>query len=173
MLSFYMARAMSGREGSEVRAEAVIDNKFLEKAGFKVLCPVTREGIKNTKKIIQASEKDVRNDFWPTDKKMIQECHILFHMSPHLNSAGAWQEVGYMRYHLQGPVVHIYPTGKLPSGGAIPRIENDYVCDSLEEAIEYSLRVHGTYLKRLTWRLKNLNRCIIKSVIVQAKRWLK
>ncbi len=171
-LRIYLARGMTGRPKMEVLAEAMNDKLFLENAEFEVLCPVIREGIKNEPGNILASKQQI-DAFWPEDKRMIRDSHILFHVSPHLNSAGAWQEVGYQRYHLQGPVVHIYPEGKLPSAGAIPRIENDYVCDSMIEAMEYALRVHGTFWKRTKWRLSKLNRCLLKSVFYQSKGWLK
>lgn len=171
MLSVYTARGMTGRVKSDVVLEATRDNQFLSACGFKVLCPVTKEGVTATKELLLSSEKDMKDSFWPADKRMIRECHVLFHMSPHLNSAGAWQEVGYKRYHLQGPVVHVYPLGMLPPPGAIPRLENDYVCDSMAEAVEYTLRVHGTFWKRTKWRGKKLNRCVLKSIWYQLKEW--
>lgn len=173
MIRIYTARAMSFREKAEVYAEAEKDRDFLTKAGFEVLCPVHREKIKNEKGIIRATAHELKKNFWPLDKAMIQDSHILFHMSPHLNSAGAWQEVGYKRYHLQGPVVHVFPSGQLPPAAYVPRLENDYVCDSLEEAIEYTLRVHGTFWKRTKWRLNKLNRCFVKSFVLQLKEWIK
>lgn len=163
---------MSFRPKDEVVKEDEKDCFYLRAAGFEVLSPVEKEKIKATSDVLIASKQQMKQ-FWPTDKKMIQESHILFHMSPHLNSAGAWQEVGYKRYHLQGPVVHIYPLGKLPPEGAVPRLENDYVCDSLEEAIEYSLRVHGSFWKRTKWRLQKLNRCLLKSIWIQMLEWVK
>lgn len=171
-MKIYLARSMSFRPKEDVVKEAELDAKFLEAAGFEVLCPVRKEKVKASKDVLIAS-KDQMKQYWPEDKRLIRESHILFHMSPHLNSAGAWQEVGYKRYHLQGPVVHVYPLGKLPPEGAVPRLENDYVCDSLEEAIEYSLRVHGTFWKRTKWRLAKLNRCFLKSFKYQLKEWVK
>lgn len=171
MLSIYLARGMSGRPSDVVYEESKPERDFLRK-DFKVLCPIEAEGIKKTNKIIQASKNEI-TDFWPRDKAMIRESHILFHMTPHLRSDGAWHEVGYKRYHLQGPVVHIYPTGKLPPESAVSYLEDDYVCDSLEEAIEYTLRVHGTFWKRTVWRLKKLNRCFLKSFYYQLKEWFK
>jgi hypothetical protein len=171
-IKIYPARGMTGRNKADVVAEAEADAAFLRMAGFDVLCPVEKEKVKKENASLCAT-KDQMLAFWPEDKRMIRESHILFHMSPHLNSAGAWQEVGYKRYHLQGPVVHVYPQGQLPSDGAVPRLENDYVCDSLVEAIEYTLRVHGTFWKRTKWRLAKLNRCLLKSLYYQAREWAK
>lgn len=171
-LTVYTARSMTGRINSEVFEESKEERDFLRKAGFNVLCPIEAENIKNNNKILLATKSQI-NEFWPRDKEMIRESHILFHMTPHLRSDGAWHEVGYMRYHLQGPVVHIYPAGKLPPEIAVSYLEDDYVCDSLEEAIEYTLREHGTFLKRTLWRLSKLNRCLLKSIYYQAKEWFK
>ncbi len=171
-IKIYVAQAMSGIPAKQVVENAGKIKNFLENAGFEVLCPVAKEELKPNNIPIQATREEITN-YWKIDKSMIRDSHILFHMSPHLNSAGAWQEVGYQRYHLQGPVVHIYPLGKLPPSGAIPRLENDYVCDSLEEAIEYTLRVHGTFLKRTMWRIKKLNRCFLKSFWYQLNQWIK
>lgn len=172
MIKIYLARAMTGRVKQDVVEEAKADKEFLEKAGFKVLCPVAEEAVESSNEKLVASKEKMAG-YWKRDKEMIRESHILFHMSPHLNSAGAWQEVGYKRYHLQGPVVHIYPQGDLPHSGAIPRLENDYVCDSLLEAVEYTLRMHGTFWKRTKWRLAKLNRCLLKSIKYQAQEWVK
>jgi hypothetical protein len=171
MIKIYCARGMSGRPKPEVIKEATKDSKFLRAAGFHVSCPVEAEGIKGAG-VINASKDEIA-EHWKRDKKLIRESHVLFHMSPHLNSAGSWQEVGYKRYHMQGPVVHVYPLGKLPPPGAIPRLENDYVCDSLEEAIEYTLRAHGTFWRRTKWRLDKLNKSLLKSVWYQSKEWIK
>lgn len=172
MINIYLARAMSGRSNEIVYEESKSEREFLRKAGFNILCPVEFEGVKKNNNTLQASKEQMLG-FWPRDKQMIRESHILFHMTPLLRSDGAWHEVGYKRYHLQGPVVHIYPQGKLPPEGVVSYLEDDFVCDSLEEAIEYTLRVHGTFWKRTKWRLAKLNRCLLKSIYYQAKEWFK
>lgn len=172
MISIYLARGMSGRPADVVYEESKPERDFLRQAGFEVLCPIEVEGIKKVNMPIQASKEQI-TDFWPRDKEMIWKAHVLFHMTPHLRSDGAWHEVGYNRYHLQQPVVHIYPTGKLPPAGSVSYLEDDYVCDSLEEAIEYTLRIHGTFWKRTKWRLNKVNRCFLKSFWLQLLIWFK
>lgn len=172
MLKIYLARSMTGRPKKEVYDEAKKERDFLRKAGFAALCPIEYEGLKKEKGIINASRSEM-DSYWYRDKQAIRESHLVFNMTPHLRSDGAAHEVGYKRYHLQGPVVHVYPTGMLPSDGAVSYLEDDYVCDSIEEAIEYTLRVHGTFWLRTKWRFNRLNRCILKSMWYQLKEWFK
>ena len=161
MLKIYACRGMTGRIKEEVVKEALADKEFLEKAGFVVLCPVVKEGVEMTKEKLVSSKKAM-DSYWPKDKQMIREAHLIFDLTPHLNSEGCKHEIGYGRYALWKPVVRVFPKGQLPFKSSIAFYEDDYVCDSLEEAIEYSLRVHGTFKKRLKWRLKMLNRCLPK-----------
>lgn len=172
MIKIYLARAMSGRTNAEVELEDKPDREFFRSAGFEVLSPVERENIPVNSKILLASKEEILGH-WPRDKRDVRKSYIVIHMTPHLRSDGAWHEVGYKRYHLQGPVVHVYPFGKLPADGAISFLEDDYVCDSREEAVEFILRLHGTYLKRTKWRLKKLLRCFPKSFWYQLLEWTK
>lgn len=161
MVTVYTARGMTGRVKEEVVEEAKRDAEFLRKAGFKVLCPVEKEGVKKTKEVLLSSKKAM-DSYWPADKKMIREANVLFDMTPHLNSEGCKHELAYARYTLWKPVVRVFPSGKLPVKSSVAWYEDDCVCDSLEEAIEYTLRVHGTFAKRILWRIKMLNRCLPK-----------
>lgn len=171
-VSVYAARGMTGRVKEEVVREAASDKSFLEKAGLEVLCPVEKENVQPTKQILLSSKKAMM-EYWPSDKRLIREAHIVFDMSPHLNSEGCKHEVGYARYHLQKPVVRIFPKGQLPVKSSVAYFEDDMVCDSLEEAVEYAYRVHGTYWNRLLWRLKRTNRCLPKSIWHQLMEWLR
>lgn len=168
MVKIYLARSMSGRIKEEVVEDAIVDRVFLESAGFIVLCPVMVEGVKATKDTLQASKEEM-DSFWFRDKEMIREANVVFDMSPDRKSEGVAHELGYARYSLWKPVVRVYPPGKLPPRASVAYFEDDYVCDSLIEAIEYVLRVHGTFYKRLMWRLDLLNRCILKWILFQIK----
>ncbi len=162
----YAARSMTGRIKEEVVLEATQDKTLLEKAGFVVLCPVIAEGVPATKQIILAS-KQAMDKFWSRDKEMIREAHLVFDMSPTMNSEGVKHELGYARYCLWKPVVRVFPSGKLPVKSSVSYFEDDVVVDSLLEAIEYSLRVHGTFWKRTKWRLKMLNKSLLKWIVFQ------
>ncbi len=166
MISCYVARAMTGRIKEDVVNEAKQDKEFLEKAGLTVLCPVAEENVKPAQQILLSSKKAM-DGYWPRDKAMIREAHVLFDASPHLNSEGVKHELGYGRYCLWKPVVRIFPEGKLPIQSSVARYEDDYICDSLVEAIEYVYRAHGSWFKRVGWRLKMLNRSLPKWLLFQ------
>ena len=166
MIKIYTARAMTGRIKEEVVKEALQTKEWLEKAGFVVLDPVSAEGVQPTQQRLLSSKKQM-DSFWPRDKEMIREANIIFDMTPGLKSEGVAHELGYARYCLWKPVVRIYPTGQFPPKSSVAYYEDDSVVDSLEFAIEYVLRVHGTFWKRLQWRLRMLNRCLFKWTIYQ------
>lgn len=170
MIRIYVARAMTNRIKEDVVNDAVNDKNFLEKAGFKVLCPVTAENVKPTKEVLRSSKKAM-DVYWFRDKQMIRDAHVVFDMSPHMNSEGVKHELGYARYNLWKPIVRVFPHGELPLQSSVARFEDDYICDSLLEAIEYTLRVHGTFYKRLKWRLALLNRCLPKWILFQIKEF--
>lgn len=170
MVKIYSARSMTGRIKEEVVGEAQTEKAFLEKAGFVVLCPVEKENVPATKQVLLSSKKAML-EFWPADKKMIEECDVLFDMTPERKSEGVAHEVGYARYFLFRPVVRVYPKGKLPPPSSVAWFEDDAIVDSLEEAMEYTLRVHGTIWKRIKWRLSLYNRCLPKMIKVFIRSW--
>jgi len=170
MIKVYLARAMSNRVKEDVVKEARADKAFLEKAGFTVLCPVEKEEVPATKQVLISSRKAMES-YWPQDKKMIEESDILFDMSPSMKSEGVAHELGYARYFLYRPVVRIYKTGQLPLPSSVGWFEDDRIVDSMEEAIEYALRVHGTRWKRLKWRFNLYNRCLPKMIRTWFRSW--
>lgn len=160
-IKIYAARSMTGRVKEEVVAEATADKQYFESAGFTVLCPVIAENVPSTKEVIRSSKKAM-DAFWPRDKEMIREAHVVIDMTPSLKSEGVSHEVGYSRYCLWKPVVRLYEKGNLPIKSSVAWYEDDVIVDSKEEVVEYLLRVHGTFWKRTTWRLSMLNRSLIK-----------
>ncbi len=166
----YVARAMSGRVKADVVKEAQADKEFLEKCGFEVLCPVTSEGILPTKDVL-LSPKFLMDVYWKRDKAMIREAHVVFVMSPHVPSLGVIREYGYARYHLWKKVITVFPEGKIPSDGAICHYEDDYVTDSLIDAVGEALRTHETRWKRLKWRAKLYWRCCLKALWYKTLEW--
>lgn len=169
-IKVYTARSMSFRVKEEVVAEALKDRQFLVSSGFVVLCPVEKEEVPSTKQILLSSKKAMLG-YWPADKKMIEESHVLFDMSPQMKSEGVAHEIGYARYFLYRPIVRVYPAGKLPTPSSVAWFEDDFICDSLEEAVEYVYRVHGTLWKRLKWRIALYSRCLPKMVSCWIRSW--
>lgn len=170
MVKLYTARAMSNRIKSDVVREAKEDKDFLERAGFVVLCPVDKENVKASKDVLNASRTQMEA-FWPADKALIREAHVVLDMSPLANSEGVKHELGYARYSLWKPVIRVFPEGKIPPLSSVAFFEDDYICDSLMEAVEYIIRVHGTLFKRIKWRMAMLNRCLPKWIWNQLKQF--
>lgn len=172
MIKLYLCRSMTGRIKEDVVMEAKKDKKFFERAGFKVLCPVSEEKVKSTVEILMAS-KETMSLYWARDKQMIREANVILDMTPDRKSEGVAHEIGYARYHLWKPIIRIYQLGNLPAQSSVAYFEDDYLCDSLEEAVEYILRKHGTWFKRLKWRLNLFNRCLLKSLWYKLREWFK
>lgn len=170
MVKIYLARGMTGRNKADVVLEANADKLFLESAGFTVLDPVSAEGVKAEDKPLHSTKTDM-DIYWKRDKQMIEEAHVLFDMSPHLKSEGVAHEIGYARYFLYRPIVRVYPLGGVPNRASVAWFEDDLLVDSLEEAIEYILRIHGTSRKRFIWRLKLYIRCLPKMIRCFIQGW--
>lgn len=169
-ITVYNARSMTGRVKEDVVAEAKADKEFLEKAGFIVLCPVEKEEVPATKQVLLSSRKAME-EYWPKDKRMIEQCDVLFDLTPERKSEGVAHELGYARYYLYRPVVRIYRDGKLPVPSSVAFFEDDYITDSLIDAVEYTLRVHGTRYKRLKWRFNLYVRCLPKMIRTWFASW--
>lgn len=168
----YVARAMSNRVKEEIVAEATRDKALLEAVGFEVLCPVIAENVAATKEILKSSKKAM-DVYWARDKEMIREAHVVFNMSPHWPSLGVIREHGYARYHLWKKVLSVFPEGKLPMKAAVCHYEDDFVTDNLTAAAEDALRTHGTYFKRLKWRISIYRKSWLRSLFNRAKEWFR
>lgn len=160
MTKIYLCRSMTGRVKEDVVKEAALDKQWFENAGLAVLDPVAAEGVKPTKERLLSSKKAM-DQYWPRDKEMIREAHVVIDMTPHMNSEGSKHEIGYARYHCWKPVIRVFPLGQLPPASSVARYEDDVVCDSREEATEWIYRVYGTPWKRLKWKLRILDRCLL------------
>ncbi len=166
MIKIYAARSMTGRIKEDVVNEAQRDKEFFEKAGFIVLCPVIAENVQSTKEVLRSSKKAM-DVFWKRDKEMIREANVVLDMTPSLKSEGVSHELGYARYALWKPIIRVYEDGKMPIKSSVAWYEDDAIVDSKLLAVEYLLRKHGTVLKRINWRLKMLNKSLLKWIWFQ------
>lgn len=157
---------MTGRVKEELVTEAINQKLFIESCGLIVLCPVIAEGVQPTKQVLLSSKKAM-DTFWKRDKEMIREAHLVFDLTPNKNSEGVKHEIGYARYSLWKPVVRIFPKNELPVKSSVAFYEDDFICDSLTEAIDYAKAVHGTRMKRLKWKMQLLNRCLLKAIKIR------
>lgn len=170
MISVYLARAMTGRSMKEVYYEAKKERIYLEKHGFKVLDPVSEEGVRPKNKNIQATYRQLVT-FWARDKEMIRQAHMVFDMTPWMKSEGVTHEIGYARYFLWKPVVRVYGKEKRPSAGSVAYFEDDVLAKDLDHAIYKAEQLYRTWYKRFKWRLLLLNRCLLKFFWYQLLEW--
>ena len=161
---------MTGRVKEEVVNEAIKDKEYFEKNGFTVLCPVISENVKPTQERLVSSKKQM-DEFWPRDKQMIREAHVVFDMTPHLNSEGCKHEIGYARYFLYKPIIRIFPKGQLPFKSSVAYYEDDFITDDTSVAVDYAKSNFGTTWKRIKWRLMLYKRCLPKMVYYWITAW--
>lgn len=172
MISIYCARGMTGRSMKEVYHEARKERLYLEKHGFKVLDPVSEEGVRPRNRKIQSTYKQLIG-FWKRDKEMIREANIIFDMTPWLKSEGVTHEIGYARYHLWKPVFRVYGREKRPSAGSVAYFEDDVLAKDIDHAVYKAEQLFGTQYKRLKWRLSLYNRCVLKAWWHKLQEWIK
>jgi hypothetical protein len=170
-IKVYLARGMTGRIKEEVVKEAIRDKEILEKAGFEPLCPVTKENVRPTKVPLSSDMKHMKI-FWPADKKMIQQAHVVFDMSPHLKSEGVSHELGLARYAYWKKVVRVFPKDQLPVSSSVAYFEDDAIVDNIQDAIIEAYRTHGSWIKRFIWRVKLYNRCLLHHYFLKLLFWV-
>lgn len=166
----YVARGMTGVDQADLVADAKRVRNYLEGAGFEVLDPVKAENIKSTNKKLRSSKKKM-DSWWARDKRMIREAHIIFVISPHLTSQGVTHEIGYARYFLWKKVIQIFPPRHLPPEGSVAYYEDDYITDNLIDAVMEAYRTHGTFWRRLKWRLSIYLRCYLRALWYRLLEW--
>lgn len=169
-VSAYIAHAMTGRPGADLIEESAWAKKILESKGVLCLDPVTVEEVADSRKKIN-TPYPVLDGYWKRDKEMIREANVVVDLTPDRKSEGVSHELGYARYGLWKPIIRVYPTGKTPSNLSAAYFEDDFITDSLESAAEYIIRDHGTLFKRITWRLKLYQRCILKACWYKIREW--
>lgn len=163
---------MTGRIKEDVVKEAQADKEWFEKAGLIVYDPVSEENVRPTKEKLVASKRAMQ-DYWPRDKFLIRQAHVVLDMTPQLKSFGTEKELGYARYHLWKKVVRVFPLGELPVTSCVSYLEDDAVVDTKEMALESILRTHGTFWKRLIWRFTIYKRCWLKAKWYRLQEWFK
>lgn len=170
MLRVYLARGMTGRIKAEVVEEAARDRRWCQYMRTIPLCPVEIEEVQPTLAKLLADKKHM-DIFWARDKQMIRNAHVIFDMTPHLNSEGCKHELGYARYCLWKPVIRVFPTGQKPFTSSVAFYEDDYITDSIVDALWYANEYFGTRKKRVLWRLKMLRGSFLKWVKQQIREF--
>lgn len=156
---------MTGRTGEDLVDETVWAMGVLQKYGIRVLDPVRAEGIVPTKARVASSPENL-NRYWKRDKELIRASDVVLDLTGSHKSAGVEHEVGYARYFLWIPVVRVWPR----LGVSVAKLEDDLIVDNLETAAFEIQERWGTYSKRLMWRLRLLNKSLLRHLWFQFRR---
>lgn len=167
----YTAGAMTGLSGEELVERSLYVGQVLSDYHIEVLDPVAAEGVKATTTACQSSFDDLKK-FWRRDKEMIRSAHVLFDITPEKKSEGVAHEIGYARYFLWKPVVRVYMNGGMPTKASVVHFEDDIITYSLPEACVLANHHWGTPWKRLKWRLKLYNRCLLQALRYKLQEWV-
>lgn len=162
MLTAYLAHAMTGRSGAELIAESAVVADLAFRMGVVVLDPVVSEGVTpSDKRLLNPDDKLAI--FWRRDKKMIRYSHVLIDLTGPAKSEGVAHEIGYARFALWKPVIRVWPG----LGPSVAWLEDDVIVPTVAHALVEAQRLWGTRSKRIVWRLKMLNRCLLKWIAYQ------
>lgn len=165
----YTAGAMTGLSGAELVARSRRASQILRAYGVVPLDPVAVEGVDPNKPVIMTDDETMER-YWRRDKELIREAHVLIDLTPHMKSEGVLHEIGYARYHLWMPIIRVYENGELPRN-AIPKLEDDVVVQTLEEAGRIVRERWGTPWKRFQWRVALYLRCWPRSAYQKLLKW--
>lgn len=155
-VSIYLATPMTGLYCDDIWRRAISDMQQYEYEGITVVTPVQGEGIPfEHVKLADRSEKEMHRVWKEKDKRAIKDTNVLVYECPTKWSQGVAHELVLARGVLWKPVVFI------GSAGFITREEDDVVCNSHQEAAIAICERWGTQRKRIVWRLKLLNRCLL------------
>lgn len=163
----YLATPMTGLYCDEIWVKAINDSQKYEKEGVTVVTPIAGEGIPfDHVKLQDRTPEEMRRVWKFKDKGAIKDTHVLVYECPDRWSQGVAHELVLARGVLWKPVVFV---GR--NAGFITREEDDYVAMTHEEAAMVVRLRWGTRRKRIIWRLKMLNRCLLGWLADQLKEF--
>lgn len=165
MLKVYVAQRMTGQYCDEMVTEALKASRALANFGFHALSPVLNEAISNKHELLPDTSLEDLRKHWQKDKRLLQDAHIVLDLNGLGKSDGVNTELGYARFFLWKPVIRIHPK----AGMLISTLEHDVVVASLSDALLFMRETWGTKRQLLWWRLKVLNRSLLKFVTLQVK----
>lgn len=160
MILAYVAHAITGRSGKDLRQESDITQIVLNRHGINVIDPVLEEKIPATDEAVPNRPDEDGLTIWRGDEAAIRKAHVLIDITPEMKSEGVLWEICYARFFLWKPVIRVYKPGSSPHMATI--FKGDAIAFSLEEAASIINERWGTRKKRVHWRLGMLKRSIPK-----------
>lgn len=160
MLLAYVAHAITGRSGKELRQESDITQIVLNRHGIDVIDPVLQENIPSTDEIVPNRPDADGLTIWRGDEAAIRKAHVLIDITPESKSEGVLWEICYARFFLWKPVVRVYKPGSSPHMASI--FKGDAIAFSLDEAATLINDKWGTKEKRRSWRWGMLKKSLPK-----------
>lgn len=166
-VEIYLATPMTGLFCDEIWQRAITDMQVYEREGIKVITPIQGEGIPFAHvKLADRSPKEMTRVWKQKDKRAIKDTHVTVYNCPEHWSQGVAHELVLSRGVLWKPTVFV---GK--NAGFITREEDDVAAVSHQEAAIAIVQRWGTRRKRIIWRLKMLNRCLLGWIWDQLGEW--
>lgn len=157
-IKIYTAMKMTGRMNADVRTEADMLVRTLANYGFVALNPAIEENVPYTNEILSVAQDapEQLERYWERDKQMIREADLVLDYMTQNSSDGVNKEIAYARFCLWKPVIRVWNG----PGGAISRLEDDVVVQTLAEAMHTIGVEWGTTDKLKDWRLGMLGRSL-------------
>jgi len=155
-VKIYLATPMTGMHCDDIWKKAITDKQVYEAEGITVVTPVDGEGIPfEHVKLADRSNAEANRVWKKKDKRAIKDTHVLVYECPTRWSQGVAHELILSRGVLWKPTVFI------GQAGFITREEDDVVASSHQEAAIAIAQRWGTRGKRVLWRLRVINRCLL------------
>jgi len=156
----YIACAMSERDKVEMVHRAKKVCEIFRYYGITPISPVIEEGVKEESGKLINSNKERLYSFWKRDKKIIiEKAHVVLFDHAEMKSFGMEREYALNRGVLWKPSISYIPVGHHTS---VAQFEDDKIFHSIHEAAEYIVKMWGTSTRRRLWRLKMLNKSLLR-----------
>lgn len=156
-VKIYLATSMTGLFCDDIWKKAISDMQTYEKEGITVITPIMGEGIPFAHVKLQDRSPEEMTRVWKhKDKRAVKDTHVTVYNAPERWSQGVAHELVLARGVLWKPVVYVGT-----HAGFITREEDDVVAATHQEAAIAIVQRWGTRRKRIVWRLKMLNRCLL------------
>lgn len=168
-LKVYVACRMTGRDKAEMVNRAYFVLGVLALNEIEGISPVIEESVKaDHVKLVNQDEVRLKG-FWARDKYIIRRiAHACLFDHAEMLSFGMIREFGLARYCLWKPSVTLLAAGVPVS---VAKWEDDSIFFSTHAAAAYMAEKWGSRWKRITWRMKVINRSLIGWVIDQIWQW--